>query len=603
MTSGFSARTDAMSTLGSQWEAFQAGGEILRGVRPEIAASWQRTAGHQLQVELPAVPVDEAALRGFDHAGHARSQFLRAAREVAAELAVDLRDSHSAVIVCDDFGVILHRSGSADVLRSSEQVNLAPGGVWNEQAAGTNAIGLALELGDLAHVYASEHYLGAFHSFSCTAAPVRHPLTREVLGVVGLAADTTVTGAVVSALIARAALGVERRLEQQVFGRERELLEHHLRGQAGQQPPYLTVDRGGHTIIQNARMLQSASSEDVKLLLSFAGQALRCAADRSELLELSRGRSRAEAHLIYGGPEVLGAIVSIQHIDRDRGSGGCTTAVDWAPLIGRSPAMRRMFRDAEKVAHARVRTAIWGEPGTGKLTLAAQLHRIAGEHGPLSVVHCARDTWPAEWGRARADAGTIVLNRLHALGLRAQLELADDLDALDESERPWVIGLINSEAARPVDELLLRIAGVSLTVPPLRDRGHDVRLLIDAWCREQQRDDAPRPVLRPEAHEVLAARRWPGNVRELRNALAAALLRGGSVIGIDSLAAGEGARPALGPATGSLREIERAAIDGALSRNGGNVTRAARELGVGRATLHRRLRAYRLIGPPEAPGS
>lgn len=54
--------------------------------------------------------------------------------------------------------------------------------------------------------------------------------------------------------------------------------------------------------------------------------------------------------------------------------------------------------------------------------------------------------------------------------------------------------------------------------------------------------------------------------------------------------------------TGSLREIERAAIDGALARNGGNVTRAARELGVGRATLHRRLRAYRLIGPPEAPG-
>jgi len=56
------------------------------------------------------------------------------------------------------------------------------------------------------------------------------------------------------------------------------------------------------------------------------------------------------------------------------------------------------------------------------------------------------------------------------------------------------------------------------------------------------------------------------------------------------------------PVTGSLREIERAAIDGALARNGGNVTRAARELGVGRATLHRRLRAYRLIGPPEAPG-
>ncbi len=599
MTSGFSGPTDAKSTLGSQWEAFQAGGEILDGVRPEIAASWLRTVSHRLRVELPAVPVDEAALRGFDHAGHARRQFLCAAREVAAELTVDLRDTRSAVIVCDDFGVILHRSGSADVLRSSERVNLVPGGVWNEKAAGTNAIGLALELGDLAHVYASEHFLGAFHGFSCTAAPVHHPLTREVLGVIGLAADTTLTGAVVSALIARAALGVERRLEDQVFGRERELLEHHMRGRAGRQPPYLTVDRGGHTIIQNARMMQSASSEDIKLLLSFAGQALRSESDCTELLELSRGRSRAEARLVYGGAEVLGAVVSIQRVDRDRGSGAGPPPADWAPLIGRSPAMRRMFRDAEKVARARVRTAIWGEPGTGKLTLATQLHRIAGGAGPLTVVHCARETWRTEWGLARRSTGTIVLNRLHALGSRAQLELADDLDALTESERHWVIGLINPEAPRPGAELLLRVAGVSLAVPPLRDRGHDVRLLIDAWCRDHAQENAPRPVLRPEALEALAARRWAGNVRELHNVLGSALLRGGSVMGIDSLPGDEGLRPPGDPATGSLREIERAAIDGALSRNGGNVTRAARELGVGRATLHRRLRAYRLLGPSE----
>lgn len=98
-----------------------------------------------------------------------------------------------------------------------------------------------------------------------------------------------------------------------------------------------------------------------------------------------------------------------------------------------------------------------------------------------------------------------------------------------------MIGLINSKAPRPGDELLLRIAGVSLTVPPLRDRGHDVRLLIEAWCQAHQHEDAPRPVLRPEAHEVLAARRWPGNVRELHNVPGAALLRAGSVIGIDAL--------------------------------------------------------------------
>ncbi len=172
--------------------------------------------------------------------------------------------------MCDDFGVLLYRTGSPDILRRSRSVNLVPGAVWNEKEAGTNGVGLALELGGLAHVYAAEHYVGAFHGFSCTAAPVHHPVTREVLGVLGLAADTSVTGSFAPALVARAALDVERLLEEQVFGRERELLEHYLRGRAGRQAPFLTVDRPGHTILQNARMLPTASGEDVQLLLSIA---------------------------------------------------------------------------------------------------------------------------------------------------------------------------------------------------------------------------------------------------------------------------------------------------------------------------------------------
>jgi transcriptional regulator of acetoin/glycerol metabolism len=104
-----------------------------------------------------------------------------------------------------------------------------------------------------------------------------------------------------------------------------------------------------------------------------------------------------------------------------------------------------------------------------------------------------------------------------------------------------------------------------------------------------------RPVLRPETHEALAAQPWPGNVRELHNALDAAALRGGTVIGVDSLQLEvRGSRGARSP-TGSLREIEREAINSALERSGGNVSRAAKELGIGRATLHRRLRAYRLL--------
>ena len=481
------------------------------------------------------------------------------------------------------------------MLRRTDNVNLVPGGVWSERTAGTNGIGLALELGGSAHVYAAEHYIEALHGFSCTAAIVRHPVTREPLGVLGLATDTSVSAAFARPLIVRAARDVERLLEDQVFGRERELLEHYLRSRAGRPAAFLTVDRAGHTVIQNARMLQSASGEDVALLLSVARHALSEETDTVEELELSRGRSHADVRLVHAGDEVLGALVSLERAGRPREAPGIPAPPDWGPLVGRSPAMQRLFREAAKVAAHRMAVVIHGETGTGKLALAERLHRLGGE-GALAVVHCARAGWEREWEAAAAAGGTIVLRRVHGLHREAQLQLCDRLDDLrEQSPGTWVISLLNSEFEPPCPELLSRLARVSLSVPALRDRGYDLRLLIEDWCDRREQLTETRPVLRPEAHEALEAQRWPGNVRELHNALDAAALRGGTVIGVEALALDVRPSPGAAAGTGSLREIEREAINAALERSGGNVSRAAKDLGIGRATLHRRLRAYRLL--------
>jgi transcriptional regulator of acetoin/glycerol metabolism len=591
---------DGRAALRSQWEAFQQAGTVLTGVRPEIAASWRRSAASQLHSALRAAPVDEAALRGFDNSGHAHQQFTAASTRMAESLATELEDTVAAVVVCDDFGVVLYRAGRPEVLRRTDDVNLVPGGVWNERTAGTNGIGLALELGSSAQVYAAEHYIEALHGFSCTAAIVRHPVTREPLGVLGLATDTSVSTTFARPLIVRAARDIERLLEDQVFGRERELLEHYLRsraGRAGGPISFLTVDRAGHTVIQNARMLQGASTEDVQLLLSLARHALSAETDLVEELELSRGRSHADVRLVHAGDELLGALVSLERAGRARGESICPAAPDWAPLVGRSPAMQRLFREAAKVAEQRMTVSIQGETGTGKLSLAQRLHRIGGE-GPLTLVHCAREGWEQEWQTAAQAGGTIVLRRVHGLHREAQLQLCDQLDDLrEQAPGVWVISLLNSEFERPCPELLSRLARVSLIVPALRDRGHDVRLLIEDWCDRREQIAGIRPVLRPEAYEALEAQPWPGNVRELHNALDAGALRSGTVLGVESLQLDGRTRPGAASSSGSLREIEREAISAALERSGGNVSRAAKELGIGRATLHRRLRAYRLLTP------
>jgi sigma-54 dependent transcriptional regulator, acetoin dehydrogenase operon transcriptional activator AcoR len=401
-------------------------------------------------------------------------------------------------------------------------------------------------------------------------------------------------------LIVRAALDIERLLEDQMLGRERELMEHYLRSRAGRAAPFLTVDRAGHTVIQNARMLQSATGTDVALLLAIARQALSSDTDVSEQLELSRGSSHVDVRLVRDAGELLGALVSVERIGRDRAQPDLVAPSHWAPIIGRSPAMQRLFREAGRVARERMAVAIEGEAGTGKLMLAEHLHTLGGT-GPLSMVHCTRRGWEQEWDDAVRAGGTVILRRVHALSAEAQLRLCDRFDELAESDTDaWVISLLNSESAPPNAELSSRLARVSLRVPALRDRSHDLRLLADGWCEARERATGTRPVLRPEVYEALAAQSWPGNVRQLHNSLDAAALRGGTVIGLEALQLDARTAPA---AAGTLREIERAAITAALERTGGNVSRAAKELGIGRATLHRRLRAYRLLAGPATNAS
>jgi transcriptional regulator of acetoin/glycerol metabolism len=588
-----------MGQLRSRWEAFCESATIIDGVRPEIAASWRRSlAQRSVTPDTPAARMDLVGLRGFDTSHEAQRQFASAGRAMADRLAGELQGTNAVVIICDQSGLVLYRTGAKDILRQIDPLNLVPGGIWDERSAGTNGIGLALQLGQTAQVLSAEHYCGAFHDFSCTASPIRHPVTREVLGVLDLT-DLSGGALYTAALVARAARELERLMEEQVFGRERELLERYLKARAGRRAPFLTVDRAGHTIIQNAQMLQTVSADDdVGLLLAVARAALRSSNDVSDEVELNVGRSLVEAQLVRVDGEVIGAVVGLQRPARVRDGPHPPRPTDWSPLVGRSPAMQELFRQAERVVERRVSIAIAGEPGTGKLSLARTLHRVAGLRDEPTIVNCARSYWREEWRAAVTRGGTVILQRLHVLAIGDQLELADELDMLAEVDTPpWVLAILSTVASPPERELLDRVARFTLTVPPLRDREHDVQLLISEWCRQHAGAGCVQPVVRQEAREALAARESPGNVRELFNTLDAAALRAGSIIGVDAL----GLHPAMtraapGSAAGSLQDVEREAIMQALARTGDNVTKAAKELGIGRATLHRRLRAYRLRG-------
>ena len=150
-------------------------------------------------------------------------------------------------------------------------------------------------------------------------------------------------------------------------------------------------------------------------------------------------------------------------------------------------------------------------------------------------------------------------------------------------------------------DLYHRIGVTRIRPPPLRERHGDLELLVEHFNASlAERHEVPPRRFGPEVLRLLAAYHWPGNVRELRNVVESLLLMSDMPdVRLDELAAGLrsepiGPPPAVSEAPASLEASERAAITGAVRQCSGNLTAAAKSLGVSRSTLYRKIERYRL---------
>jgi two-component system response regulator HydG len=317
-------------------------------------------------------------------------------------------------------------------------------------------------------------------------------------------------------------------------------------------------------------------------------------------------------------------------------------------LVGASPAMRALQRSLASLRHNESTVLITGESGTGKELVAAALHAASPRRaGPFVPVDCgalpesiieselfghARGAFTGAVGAPGlfrlANGGTLFLDEIGEIPLAVQAKL---LRALQTREvRPLggsaaspvdirVIGATNRDLGEMVaagafrQDLLYRLDVVRLALPPLRERREDVPLLAQHFLEKHRRPDSSVLGFEPDALQALTARDWPGNVRELENAIESALaLARGERLGAHDFALASARRAASAPGPDaalplSLDAYERAALERALAECGGDATRAARRLGIGRSTFYRRLAQHRIaLGgrtaePPRGP--
>lgn len=288
-------------------------------------------------------------------------------------------------------------------------------------------------------------------------------------------------------------------------------------------------------------------------------------------------------------------------------------------LVAADVATREVFDTVRRVASHRISVLVLGESGTGKELVAREVHRASGRTGPFVAVNVAAfpDTLAeAElFGAARgaftgadrdrqgvfeaSSGGTLFLDEIGDLSPQVQAKLLRVLQEcevrrLGETRTRAVdlrlVAATHRDLARLVGEgrfrgdLLYRIAGITVTLSPLRERPRDLRVLLD-------RALAGTPVA-PEARAALLSWSWPGNVRELLSAVELAKAMAGPGGRVERQHLPEVLRvPAAAPAAGKGRyreavdEAKRRVILETLAQTGGNRTRAAALLGLSRQSL------------------
>ena len=290
----------------------------------------------------------------------------------------------------------------------------------------------------------------------------------------------------------------------------------------------------------------------------------------------------------------------------------------------------------EQLARGDAPVLVTGEPGTGKSLIAHALHRLSGRSGSLADVHCGAlrpgqhegELFGREKAEAKADGGerraglvemagggTLYLADVERLDARAQqrlLRLLDDGVFTRAGGGHPVHGNVRVVAATSVAladaveaktmkaELVFRLSGTTIALPPLRERRVDVRVLAEAFVKEF--GGAAPPRLTEAARDALERYDWPGNVHELRSVIErAVLIAGGGSIQARDLALGGALQAApAGPELISMEGLERRHIESVLEHFHWHQGKAADVLGISAKTLYRKIREYGLARPRAA---
>ncbi|TFF13943.1 sigma-54-dependent Fis family transcriptional regulator [Pseudomonas sp. BCA14] len=541
-----------------------------------------------------------------------------------------LSNSNCLIMLADNQGQVLTSWGTQRFITPKLARGFNPGASWRESATGTNAIGTALACAEAVHIEHDEHFLKANRFMTGSAAPI-FDAQREIIAVLDVSSDSYLPPSHTLGMVKMMSQTVENRLILNLFRGEHFQLTFNtgLNNLDSQWAGLLIFDESGQVLSANRRAdnLLGISLSRVMIdslfkvsLLELLNQpeglpfSLQAAGRNRFQCVLKRPKKTPVQARFFNAPTPSEAVPAK------------STVIGLKALHFGDSRVEKAVRQAERLLEKDIPLLIHGETGVGKEVFVKALHLASSRSRQAFIaVNCA--AIPAELVESelfgyekgaftganqkgsiglirKADKGTLFLDEIGDMPLPTQARLLRVLQercvqpvgsselfpvdlriisATNRVLREWV------QAGRFREDLYYRIGGLALELPPLRERADKQALFQQLW--QQHREPTQRAGLSAEVLRLFEQHPWPGNLRQASSVLQVAL----------AMAEDRPVRPEHLP-DDFFVDLKSAApppqeylsddldLTQRLKAVGGNISHLARELGVSRNTLYKRLR-------------
>ncbi|MEW9121182.1 MAG: sigma 54-interacting transcriptional regulator [Thermotaleaceae bacterium] len=564
-----------------------------------------------------------------------------------------VKGSNFFAILTDNQGCILSVIGDEAILSEAFELEMIPGAYMDESNIGTNAMGTAIAEGIPVQISGKEHFIEAYHRWTCSASPIHNP-TGKIIGTLDLTGYSDFVHSHTLGMVVAAAKAIEKVLEIKSYNNKLAIAKNHIETIIDSLPSgILTSDLDGNIKAINKSVteifgFQEYEMKQMKIWELFEGwiQVKDCLCNKSTFLDedvyVNARKNKLQLNLsAYPILDAQGVVREITYVFKEVKKArklatriiGRQAIYTFDKIIGKNERFLQTIEYAKKIADSKSTILILGESGTGKEVFAQSIHNYSSRKDePFIAVNCGAIprnlieselfgyeegafTGARRGGNAGkfeiADGGTIFLDEIGEMPIDMQTNL---LRVIEESTvirvggskqvpvNVRIIAATNKDLRQEVEkgnfrkDLYYRLNVLPIYLSPLRERKEDIPLLFEYFMSTLSRRLNKRPVeIPPEHMQHFIHHQWPGNIRELENVIELIINTEFIPLNIEN---GNFRQKIVVPSASNinltLEQIEHQHILKTLHKFRGNITLTAEALGIGRNTLYRKIEKYNI---------